>query len=338
MEYFKYAMALDTVRAREIFAVVQGLEPFAKKKYKGKWEDAIDATFMHVLRNYDENSGGNLEHYATSVMSKILLNSFKKETGSETQLLIESDKKAVQDEHLSNPEYILTEGLDDRDDSLKDCIQYLIPRFLKDYEVWKKKQETDKSNHEDYTGIFKKYKPAVIKRALDYLVANYYDDAVYLSQLAKGRKMRRFSKDRYKNSLDLELEYQGTLNGIVLVHFKNQRLRRVVYSVDIQGFINKLVDSFYKENSVCCKNIAGNNVYVTLSGYIAFGLEELKEQLETEIVGAIFARSVKLHCLHYDFGSMLLVTSSREIETSVFFDMFGSQVMLDFKRLVLKRV
>lgn len=338
MHYFEHAETVNMVIAHEIFMVVESLKPFARKKYGDNYQDAMDATYMHVLKHYKDLEGANLEHYTTSIMSKILMNSHKHESVSDMQTQIEADKRAVENDGFSNPESILTEGLGEQDGSFEECVQFLIPRFIHDHEIWAMKKIGGKNDHEDYTGIFRQFSVLVIYSAMEYLLKDFYEEAKYIDEFAKDCPMRRFSGDRYKDSWDNDIVYEGMVNDIAVCRFKNTRIRRYIYSIDIQSLLDDIVKTFYQDGMIGYRKIHTVPVYVSFSGQICYSLEELKSNVENELLGAMFARVVSLNCIDYDRGKRILLSSSKVDEVGIIFNIFETKIQMPLRKHVVRKV
>lgn len=336
MRYFRYVQALDKFLALRIYNVISGLEFFARKKYKGLYQDALDATMEHVLSHYDPSSD-NLDHYTMSVLSKILLNANAKEVSSEDVFNIESSKQAYK-EDLENGSvyYDIEDEPVSEEDSLDECVQYLLPFFLKDFEMFKtKKVGTRKLK---YPGLFEKFRADTIAQAMDLLVDNHYIDASYLAKVSTKTNYRCFPDTRYQASVDHTLEYAGSVNNIVLCKFINSKRKKFIYSLDMSRLIEDIINHFYRVNGIACRDFFGAPVYVTLSGREVIGVENLKSMLENELVGSLLTRMVHIKVLKYEKGKEFLVSSTSDEESKIIFPIFGEDVPLSFQRVVTRRI
>lgn len=336
MKYFRYVQALDRFLALRIYNVVSDLEFFARKKYKGLYQDALDATMEHVLKHYNPESN-NLEHYTMAVLSKILLSVNAKEVSSEDVLEIESSKQSYKESLEQGSEYYNMEDIEEVG-SLEDCIDYLLPFFLKDFEMFKNRKVGTRKLK--YPGLFQLYTPEIVSKAMSVLVEEGYDKAVYLSDLSATTNYRCFPDTRYLASMDKTLEYVGTVNGIVLCKFVNSKRKKYVYHVDIGSFVDSIVDLFYiqGDESKAARSFFDKMVYVTLSGREVIGEDNLRAMLENEIVGSLLARKQRVKVLNYNRGKDMLIASTNEDEQSIIFPIFGMDITLDLQRVVFKRV
>lgn len=337
MRYFDYVDTLDSGRALRIYQAVYSLSNYAKKIYKGYWEDALDKAFFHVLENFNDDSGGDLDHYATKVVNTICLGRYNHEIAHDTSLNMEMDKKSATVGEL-NPLNILAEKEASFSyNNLKGCINYLLPRFIQDSHFF----ITKRAEHRkcEYKNIFSMFSHEVIVASMNYLVEKYGEAMEELNALKKKCRYRNFAEDRYKNSMDTTIEYMGMLKGVLLYKSLGKKTVRCFYEVDILDAVDYLVNNVYNvEGSRAKVVVEGMNVYCTLSGQLVCGEKELRKTLESELIGTILARMSVLKAVLYERGKSIVFSASREISNALKIEFLDNFYYLDFKRIPSKRV
>lgn len=337
MNYFDYVDDLDKERALRIYQEVYKLANYAKKIYKGYWEDALDKAFFHILENFKDESGGDLEHYAIKVVNTICLGRYNHEIAHDTSLNMEMDKKSANVKEL-NPLNILTEKEEFFSyNNLKGCINYLLPKFIQDSHFFVTKRAENRKC--EYKNIFSMFSSEVILASMNYLVEKYGKEMERLTQLKKKCKYRNFSEDRYKNSMDTSIEYMGMLKGVLLYKSLGKKTARCFYEVNISDAVDYLVKNVYNiEESEAKTEVEGINIYCTLSGQLVCGEVDLRKYLEKELIGTILARMSVLKAVLYERGKSIIFSSSREITNSLKIEFLNNCYYLDFKRIPSKRV
>lgn len=333
MEYFRYADSLDSAMLMNIYTTVRGLENYAKSIYKGLWEDALDEAFFHIIRHYNSDFGADLEHYATKVIRTIKLNKYSKEIEHDTALTTALDKKSIEDSNGS-PLEILLEKEEEILKSEKDCREYLTPYFIHDYKFFKSRKSEDRKL--SYKDLFKKFTAETISNTMFYLVNTYQEGMERMLQLCRSCHFRKFPADRYLKSMDTVVEYLGELNGIVMYHQMATKQFKYFYYLNIEELINNLVDVFYCDSSHSLV-VEGLEVYCDLSGTLVIGIEELKDCLESELVGAILARVSRLKVVKYEKGKSILLTSPKKDDRDIIFEIFQRNVTIHLRRVVAKK-
>lgn len=337
MKYFDYVKSFDTERTIRIYQEVRKLKGYAMAIYKSLWEDALDKSFFHILDNFDDESGGDLEHYATKVVGTILLNKYSHEIEHEITLMNAMDQKSLK-ETSNNPLNIVVGNEEDkRIEDLKLCIQYLTPMFVKDYKFFLTKRPEYRKC--EYNGLFEKFSADVINRTMSYFSKNYGDTMNDLDEFKKSCRYRSFSDERYKASIDENITYLGTVRGTVLYSCPIKKYSRIFYEVDLNELLWYIIEEFFisEKNSHKTK-VEGEDVYCSLSGQIVMGTDELFLALENEVVGAILAKMSTLKVVHYDRGNRILLSSTREINVGLPMDFFGEEFIIEFKRVTAKKV
>ena len=337
MKYFRYVKNSEMDLPLRVHVAIQNCKPIAMSKYKTRWEDALDDAYFHVLEHYDE-SQGSLEHYAMRIVNTIYMNKYSKEVGSDVVYNLESDKYAIKEISESDPYSCFEEEDIEYSDELANCIQYLLPFFIKDYELFRSK---DGSNRKlNYSGLFDLFSPKVIMDAVNILGEDYYEHAKHINTVAKNCHVRNFDKDRYKQSIDKTIIYINTIGNIVKCRATGKRIKKYAYMLDIQDTIDKLYTMFYSSegNGIAQRTIYGKEVYCTLSGKIVYSKEDLYEALEREIVGTILSIRSNLRVLDYKRGFSIILSSTRCDEPSIILQLFKTGIYLPIKRMVIGKV
>ena len=128
MKYFKYLFSKSTKELYDVFKEVQGLHGYARAKYgEEKVEDVLDASYEHIIKNFDP-SKGELRNYAMKVVGTIHLGINKKESASDEQTKITLDIKTAQDYINSPMEDVLESS--SKSDSVDRCINDMVSFFL----------------------------------------------------------------------------------------------------------------------------------------------------------------------------------------------------------------
>lgn len=334
MKYYNYIQQSDTTFAYRVYLAIAKCKKLAIAKYKSNWEDALDTAYFHVLDNFDD-SKGDLDNYAMSIVSTIYLNKFSKEVTSDLVISIESDKSALEDSKTTNPyDYLFLEEEDiEYSTELENCIQYLLPYFIKDYELFYSKDASTRKLK--YKGLFERFTPKVIMEAVNKLTEGYYDEVKYLNTLSKSCHARDYDTNRYKNSLDKTVSYVGRIGDIVKCKYVSKKRRKCIYLLDIEDILSRVYTMFYDEDGIARRVIYEEVVYCTLSGKLVCSKQELYEVLEREIIGKLLALRTNLKVLHYVRGAELLVTSTQDSEPSIILNMFKAGIYLPFKRLIM---
>lgn len=313
-----------------IYCEVQKLKPYAIALYKTWWEDALDAAYFHILENYDADKG-SLENYATKVVSTICLNRYRKEVASSDQTILTLDLQKV--DEFGIPEEVLMG--EDRGSDIRACIIDLIPYFIKDFKFFVSSSVKDRKLNYKY--IFNKYSCSVVEEAKDILVNFYAKKLAVMIAYSKSVTLKNFSDDRYTKSFDSGLKYKCELNNIVIVErFKGSHAKKL-FRFHIKEYVDYLVERFYLlegKSKVC---IEGIDIYVTISGMIVVGIDNLRASLECELVGSILSRS-SLKVIRYDKGEEILFSNTKDEQSDILLPMFGSDITIGFERVVSKEV
>lgn len=333
MDYFRYTEGISIQTMMDVFLTVQGLEKYAMTIYKGAWKDALDAAFFHIIHNYKSELGTDLEHYATTVVRTINLGKYNKEIEHDISLTTALDKKSTED-LSSSPLEILIEKEDEVLQSENDCREFLTPYFIHDYKFFKSRKSEDRKL--SYKDLFKKFPASIISNTMNYLVKKYSEDMERILNICKSSHFRKFASDRYVKSMDTAVEYLGELNGIVMYHQSTTKQCKYFYYLDIEDLVTQIIDIYYQDGSHSVV-VEDMEVYCDLSGDLVTGIEELRECLETELVGAVLARFPRLKVVKYEKGKNILLTSPKKDDSSCIITIFDKNLTIHFKRVIAKK-
>ena len=318
MKLFKYnSQAVRSVTDMyKIYLAVRGLENYAKKIYRDRWEDALDIAFFHVLQNFDE-SKGDLDNYVIKVVSGILLGEFKKEYPYEYI----ADLKADDEDFLRGLE---KKPEDTNAYSVEECVEYLAPMFVRDYKFF----ETMSGQYRKgtYTDLFKKFEASTIKRAIGELNEKYGDRVKEVYKTKKKCGGKPFNGEINDKNYDKNYIYLTEMNDTILYRkVRKNSIERLVYSIDMDLEVDKLIKRYYSENNPEVEaEVLGNYVYCTLTGKLAFSLSDLREKLKYDIIGIILARS-HLKLLHFSEAESLFLSIS-ELQYDINIKFLGEDV------------
>ncbi|MGV3076447.1 hypothetical protein ACEE21_15320 [Clostridium baratii] len=332
MRLFKYLSSKSPKELYDIFKVVQSLKPYAKSKYGSNYEDALDASYEHIIKNYDSDKG-ELRNYAIKVVGTIWLNSNKKEVANEEKTKISLDTKTAQDFVNSPTEEKMEENL--KSDNINSCINDMVEFFVKDFKFFA--TTNSKYKKMDYSELRDKYTSESILSAMRYLNKTYSEEIGKFISYSKTSSIRNFDENRYKKSIDTSLEYKGILNDIVLLKRKQGSHIKKVYKVSLKDTISKILELFYSDTNYGMIVVANIPVYLTLSGKIVDNIDDLKYSLEKELVGSLLSRT-SLKVLRYERGNEILLSSTKDTQCDVVLPLFGKNVSINFERVVVKEV
>lgn len=330
MKVFKYlSCEKGLAEVYEIYMVVQSLMPYAKTKYRGLWEDALDEAFFHIVENYD-SSKGDLEHYATRVVGTILLNKNKKESANTEQMEISMDMQTAKDFMFVSKN---TEG--DKDTDFEKCLSEMAELVVRDLKFFLTLSSKDRKM--DYKKIFEKYSTSTIQKVQEYLVNTYQDKISRFIEYSKTASVRDFKEDRYLKSLDVGVSYKGRLNGVILFEKKQGSHNKKIFRVDIKEVLDSLLEVYYTNNDYGKIEIEGIPVYISMSGILLNDRQELISILERELVGSLLSRT-SLKVVRYEKGNEILLSSTKNEYTDIVLPVFNSEYMVMIERVVAKEV
>lgn len=335
MRYFSYVKPYDNVRALKIHDVVWGLERYAKTIYKSYYADVLDEAYFHILNNFNEDLGYDLENYATKIVKTIGLNRYSHEIANDLSLEIESNKVSYIEDNGNPSSDLVDVEPENLDLDMEECIKYLTPRFIKDFKLFQRQRSEYRTC--DYSGMFRMFSLDTINKSIAYLKEKYSGKLEELMQKKQRCRYKSFAEDRYIKSLDPNIEYLGVLRNRLLYRSNTKKTTRFFYNVDIKKNIDTILECIYTHEDMYVV-VEGIKVYCSLSGQITTSIEELREILEREIVGLLLARLVNVHVVVYDKGVNLILTITKELLKPVMIDFFGREVCVELVRVATKRV
>ena len=333
MRLFKYLSAKSPKELYDIFKEVQSLREYAKYKYgEDNCEEVLDASYAHIIKNFD-SSKGDLKNYAIKVVGTIWLNTYKKEFANGEQAEISLNAKTAK-------EYINSSIVDKLDEKLKSdninsCIKDMVIFFVKDFKFFA--TLNPKYRKMDYSLLAENYSSKSIIYAMKYLNENYSEEVENFISYSKVSSIRNFNEDRYLKSVDSSLEYKGCLNSIVMLKRKQGSHIKKVYKVSIEDYLSTILRLFYSDTDYGKMVIADVPIYLTLSGKIVDTINDLKYFLEKELVGSLLSRS-NLKVLHYEKGNEILLSSTKDTQSDVVLPLFDKNFSVMFERVVVKEV
>lgn len=338
MDYFSYVKLTKSPDfIMEVFNTVADLESYAKTIYKGLYEEVLDKAFFHILDNFDP-SKGQLENYAVSVVGKILLNKYRREVTHDLALDIAlEDKSAEEDNGEILSQFISATEERERND-VKACTQELVPYFIKDARFFATMKSTNRTL--SYSEIFSKYSTVTIKRAVDYLSENYLEEVKNFYEYGKSISVKRYSKDRYKKSLDTAVNFKGEIGGIVLYEKLRGFHDKFFYSIDLKQTLVKFISKFYynMDNINNYVKVEEVEAFISILGEVVVGVKEVSEVIEKEMLGMLVSRNSSLKVVKYDERERLIVSCTSDLGFSIAITAFGESFSMDLKRLSSKQV
>lgn len=331
MKLFKYLSSKSIKETYDIYKAVAELKSHAISKYRNNWEDALDAAFFHIIENYD-SSKGELKHYATKVVGTIFLSNNKKEVANDEQTMIGLDTMTAK-EYINSPEEYFEEDI--KSSNIDECVHEMVHLFVRDFKFFT--SSDSKHRKMNYSDLFKKYSLDSISKAREYLLENYQDDVGRFVTLSKSTNIRSFDENRYLKSIDNSIEYVDSLNGIVIIKRKQGSHIKKIYKVDLELLIDRVLDLFYSSNDCGKIMIEDIPIYLSLAGKIMNSVEDLKNSLESELVGSLLSRT-SLKVLSYERGKEVLFSSTKDTQCDVILPLFGKNMPINFERIVIKEV
>lgn len=334
MKVFKYLSNRKGIAEMyRIYKAVQDLKHYALLKYKGDWEEALNASFFHICSNYNPDKG-ELEHYAIKVVGTIYLSANSKELVNSEQTDLCIDLQSVKDYSIPGSQG----GIDteeDEDNDFERCLTEMLAVLLKDFKFFASLCTRERKGN--YSQIFKKYSPSTINQVRTYLLEKYQKDVSRLYEFAKKSNMRDFGEDRYCKSLDKGVTFCGSINDIIIARKEPGYHVKVLYRLNIKDIIDDIIKLFYTDLEYGRAVIEGASIYVTLSGKIAYSETELRSLLERELVGSVLSRT-SLRVVHYARGEFMLLSSTKDYHSEIQLPMFGKNFIVEFERVTVKEV
>lgn len=331
MFYFNY-VPVDEKSAEfmlRVYETVYSLVEYAKTIYGSYAYDVLDKSFFHVLDNYRSDKG-DLRHYSIAIVKTIGLGRYSKEVEHEITLLSGLDSNAIKDTSTNPLEIISNE---DYSDDMQECINYLVPFFVKDFKFFCTSRREDRKL--SYKGIFSKFDYDVVGRCMKYLVSKYKEDISSLYDFKSDCHMRSFTDERIAKSVDSAVAFEGVLNDVILYKCK-QRCKRFFYTVDIEELIYN-IDKVVYQSGVLHRVVEQKDIYLTLSGNIVIGKKECLSELENSVIGSIFARLPSVKLVNYENG-VLIIASAKSDMCGLTLDSYGFKFPVQFNSAVAKKI
>lgn len=333
MKYFLYNKKRDSNLSLAIWEELNALKYYAISLYKGNWEDALNDSYMHLMENYDE-SKGELSHYAIRVVATIYMNKYIQEVKDDEILQTESDKE-------SYSKYMESDELDtilDKDyiseDNIKNCEDFIIPMFVEDFLFFKSMNPKDKKLN--YEFLHDVYPDIVIAKAFNNLMEKYGNSLSRLYELKKSCTYHDYSADRYKKSFDSAIEFECSINNVILYRKKTKySATRKIHKVNIKRMVNSVM---YRLEDILSQKVGNLTVWCTLSGFISYDIEKIKAKIESELIGKILSGSINIKVLAYEKGSCIYLTSTQDLPEMMYHNILGRSFGVEIQKVVSKVV
>ena len=255
----------DTIEENKRYAMVV---------WKNRYADAVDATLHHALKYYSRDKG-ELRNYIVSTMKNILTNSLKRESSMEDETLYYHVDSQTDDTNSEVENYI-----EKASDELDDCIKDFIPSIVEDYEFFLTLKKSKMKGN--YTEILATYSPETILGALQFIQQNYLPDLKQFMSFS-GRLNNVLPKDSIesiKKQYKSKLEFMGIQSGVLLVRGSSQK---GIVGVDLDSFVDSIIDSKFKGNPLLEKKFLGVTYYKSPQGGVLSSREELVVSLKESL-------------------------------------------------------
>lgn len=312
MEYFSHNKSFKNygpVRSLEVYRVLYegSLVNYARKIYKGRYHDALDKAFIHILENYDESTN-NLEHYATSVISKIGLNDLKYEAPQDEALMIETDVVSYESDY-GNPvkDIIRAEEAEKEEEDLKECIKFLTPYFIEDYKLFQTLRGSDRKLN--YANVYDKFSESLIYKAVLEIRDKYFGVLEELNEIKRNLNFRLYDENRYLKSIDNTLEIVSEVNGVILYTRRNAKKTKYLYEINLRETITDIMRYFYSGR--LNRQLGNITVYCTLNGRFVCSEEDLYNSLEKDVIGVLLSHIQAMKVVQYVKGEKFIMVYSK---------------------------
>lgn len=301
-------------RSYKIYRAVYNKEmkAYATKIYGSNYQDALDNAYRHILENYDSDKG-ELSHYTIAIIHNINFNSSKREISIQEVTELALDNKAFKGNNGDPLDDIVSRQVDYNDKNVDNCINYLLKYYISDFKFFKSNKSSDRVNN--YNELYDRFSVKTILSAISIISERYDNEIDELYCLKKQLRFKSYPSDRYVDSFDNSVEYMCEFNGIVI--YKNRRAKgnKVIYEINIEDLLKKFKKTFYK--GILNRNIGGVDCYVTLSGKLVIGEDELYDYIEDDLIGSILSRLPQMGVMRYERGKSILLTSSAPMTRTV---------------------
>lgn len=309
---------------------LDNLKGYAISIYKGLWEEALNKSLFHIIENFDDNRGVELSHYVSKVVGTILLGKYNHEIEQDTTLETTLNKRSVEEDSFNPANEILKKDEKEVSEDVKECVRYLLPMFIQDYKFFKSFKADERKM--SYTGMFEMFSDETVMKSKDMLMDMYGSDMDYLYNLKKECHYRNFSEDRYKDSMDISIEYECYFRNVLIYKKLSSKINNYFYMINIEEIIDALIRTYYWGK--CCRKIGSFMVYCTLSGNLVTGLEELRAVLEREFVGAFLSRFNYFRVVCYEKGKNIILSSTKELGYEFSLNIFEEEFPIPIKEVI----
>lgn len=332
MKYFAYIQDLKLKDIVRIYNVVNSLTMYAKRIYSGLWEEALNKSFLHILHNYDENKG-DLENYAIRIVKTIELNKYRYESENDTALNLTLDK--ISYDAYNELDTMEFEEEQELSTDVQECVRVLVPKFIKDQKVFNLlKPEKAKVDLKELRNTFS---DEVILKALSILSNNFTEEVEYLKNLSLQKHLYKLDMNRWEKERDEFVSYAEEYNGI-LAWRGSPKSSRMFYRLNVRELIDNVVNHFHGKDGLAHRVIGGVDVYMSLSGFITFDYESIREQVEREIINYIAAMVREIKFIRYEKGEYAWVSSVHKITYAIEIKAFGEVIKVHLKKMVSKKI
>lgn len=298
-------------------------------------EDALNHTFHSVLKNFDSEKG-ELENYIMVTVKTIDLNKCKDEYPSEKSIEIESNRQSFEKSKMSRVEFI-------RD--VKSCRSELLKFIISNFTVLDKVFKGDikgrvSTRDNEFMpfdkNILRKYDKAMVVGNTRELYLKYRD----IIRKFIGLKGNVLIKDLEK--FNSSVKFIGKIGTSFVVEKKIGSHKKYFYRLDLQLLMREMIEKFYSKSRANTGeypslDIEGNRFYKSINGNIYNDINELKKELELEIIYYI-CRETGLNILFYNKGFDVVFESSRERNVKVVLNAYNKKVKLDLVPTVVKEI
>lgn len=338
MNYFEYATTLKKSNPYKSWLVFQtlynsSLKYYAMKIYGNRWEDALDAAYAHIVENFDTEKG-ELEHYATTVVGTINLGMYRHEISNDEVVELSLNELQAGDTSDDPQEVVLSYVDPVESSTLAECIDYLLPYYIKDFKFFTTKKSSDRNY--SYNELYRMFGDSVIVEAVNYLNDNCFDSCKSLYELKKSLKFRNYPPDRVYKSKVNSIKYLGECNGIVIYKKGSSKSAKAFYEINVQEVVSDIIKYFYR--GILNRSINGLNVNCSLSGQLICDYDELFNQLENEVLGCIVSKYQAVGVVNYVRNKSLLLVGSMSMTNTVTLNILSKEFVIKMKQKSAKCV
>lgn len=328
MNYFRYGLGDDFGLSSKIWLELQNWRYYAIKLYGfTNAEDAMYATYDHVLKHYNENFG-ELKTYIVSTLSKIYISKNKKETSTEDNILEVELNSATEP---SKEYYDIIEN--SLDESVEHCKELMTPMYIQDFTFLNSLRQSDRKF--DYTVLSDLFKRETISKTI-LMLKNKYDDVLSRLYNNKVFACKGYDLCNYSAFYDTQLDFVCVLNDIVVCKKKkSNKCKRKVYILDLRKLVSN-VKNLYKDMLSCV--VEDYEVWCTFSGTILYDEYETNNKLENEVLGKLLSMLTSLKILAYEKGVIAYLTLPSHLEDVLSVELLGRRIIYDLEEIPMKVV